>query len=561
VWVRRQIQWLQGWGLLFSLIGLSACNGPKSLLVLPGQGPKPLPQDPLIQVYMNQEVAVTYTEPYRRQTRSGENLEQRIIDVIKTAKTTIEVAVQELRLPGIAQALVEKHQAGVKVRVILENSYSRPWSDFSARELQGLDPRERDRYQEFLQLADLDGNGQVSPQESQQRDALVMLKTAGIPMLDDTADGSEGSSLMHHKFVVVDRRLVITSSANFTTSDTHGDFGHANSRGNPNNLLQIESLELATIFVQEFDLMWGDGPGGQPDSRFGLQKPPRPAKQVAVGSSTVTVKFSPASPSLPWDQSGNGLIGRTLARTTRQVDLALFVFSEQPLADQLAQVQQRGAMVRLLIEPGFAYRYYSELLDVLGVTLPNKCQLEPGNKPWNPPITTAGVPKLPPGDILHHKFAVIDGQVVITGSQNWSAAANHDNDETVLVVENPTVAKHFQREFDRLYDKAILGVPPAITRQVTEQTQACGGQIAAPPASPLAGTQANPAQSGTVNSRVNLNTATQAELESLPGVGPKLAQQIIQVRQQRPFRSLSDLDQVPGVGPALVVKLRDRVTW
>ncbi|HEY9846711.1 MAG TPA: ComEA family DNA-binding protein, partial [Candidatus Caenarcaniphilales bacterium] len=61
--------------------------------------------------------------------------------------------------------------------------------------------------------------------------------------------------------------------------------------------------------------------------------------------------------------------------------------------------------------------------------------------------------------------------------------------------------------------------------------------------------------------QVNLNTATQVELESLPGVGPKLAERIIQARQQQAFSSLADLDQVPGIGPTLLEHLAPHVTW
>lgn len=60
---------------------------------------------------------------------------------------------------------------------------------------------------------------------------------------------------------------------------------------------------------------------------------------------------------------------------------------------------------------------------------------------------------------------------------------------------------------------------------------------------------------------MNLNTATAAELQTLPGVGPKLAAEIIRAREQKPFQSLADLDAVPGVGPKLLERLRDRVTW
>ncbi len=58
-----------------------------------------------------------------------------------------------------------------------------------------------------------------------------------------------------------------------------------------------------------------------------------------------------------------------------------------------------------------------------------------------------------------------------------------------------------------------------------------------------------------------MNLASQQELETLPGVGPKLAQKIIEARAEKPFTSLADLDDVPGVGPKTLETLSNLVTW
>ncbi|MEV4714955.1 helix-hairpin-helix domain-containing protein [Micromonospora sp. NPDC049374] len=61
--------------------------------------------------------------------------------------------------------------------------------------------------------------------------------------------------------------------------------------------------------------------------------------------------------------------------------------------------------------------------------------------------------------------------------------------------------------------------------------------------------------------RVNLNTATSAQLETLPGVGPVLAKRIIEHRDQHGgFRSVGDLRQVNGIGDARYEQLKDLVT-
>jgi len=70
-----------------------------------------------------------------------------------------------------------------------------------------------------------------------------------------------------------------------------------------------------------------------------------------------------------------------------------------------------------------------------------------------------------------------------------------------------------------------------------------------------------PSGAAAAGGRVNLNTATAAELEALPGVGPVLAQRIIDHREKHGgFRSVEELREVPGIGDATFAELEPRVT-
>lgn len=406
----------------------------------------PLPQDASAQVFFNQSEAAVYTDPYRQIERYGDDLEQVIITAINQATDTVDVAVQELNLPRVAQALVDSAQRGVQVRLILENQYSEV----------------KDAQIAFSSL----------------ENALQILDQGKIARIDDTADGSRGSGLMHHKFIVIDQQRVIASSANFTLSGIHGDMDAPSSRGNANAIVKIEDSAIARAFTTEFEHMWGDGPKGAPDSKFGLGKPYRRPQSFSPVSSTAarrtTLQFSPVSTTQSWHDSVNGLIAKTLSQSSRSVNMALFVFSEQKIVDQLARKSNAGTAIRALIDPGFAYRSYSEALDMMGVAIPGQnCQIEDNNQLWQQPITSVGFPLLPDGDKLHHKFAVVDSNTVIFGSQNWSHAANTKNDETLLVIENATVAKHFEREFDRLYREPTLGDSSKLQAKIANAQQRC----------------------------------------------------------------------------------------
>ncbi len=58
---------------------------------------------------------------------------------------------------------------------------------------------------------------------------------------------------------------------------------------------------------------------------------------------------------------------------------------------------------------------------------------------------------------------------------------------------------------------------------------------------------------------VSLSHASAKKLEELPGIGPRLAEEIVRYRQTKPFRRVEDLANVPGIGPKRLEKIKDRV--
>ncbi len=65
----------------------------------------------------------------------------------------------------------------------------------------------------------------------------------------------------------------------------------------------------------------------------------------------------------------------------------------------------------------------------------------------------------------------------------------------------------------------------------------------------------------TTTELININTASNAELDSLPGIGPTTAQKIIDYRTQNgPFVSTEDIINVPGIGPGTYERLKDLIT-
>ena len=91
---------------------------------------------------------------------------------------------------------------------------------------------------------------------------------------------------------------------------------------------------------------------------------------------------------------------------------------------------------------------------------------------------------------------------------------------------------------------------------LTAKRSAPTAPIASSTGAQTAPTASTPSRAG----MINLNTATAAQLRTLPDIGPAMADKIVDYRtKQGPFRSVDQLDSVSGIGPKTLAKLRPLV--
>lgn len=305
--------------------------------------------------------------PDKAENHQG-SVDEHLTAFVNTAQKSIDMAIYQLDLPNVTQALLDAAKRGVKVRVA---------TDIDILE----DPKENPS---FLQL-----------------------QQAGIPV-----KGGNSDAIMHDKFVVVDQQAVWMGTWNFTTNDTY----RYNNVG-----LEIQSPELARNYTAAFEKMFVDG-------QFGVKKSQRPTTpQLTIGGLPVENYFTPQ------DDATSAIIKR-VAQARKSIHFMAFSFTDDPLGQAVLDRAAAGVEVRGVFENTGSETQYSEY----------------GR------MKKAGLDVLQDGNpyLMHHKVFIIDGQTVVVGSFNFSKNAATQNDENLIIVDGPALAKLFEAEFQRVYATA-----------------------------------------------------------------------------------------------------------
>ncbi len=138
-------------------------------------------------------------------------------------------------------------------------------------------------------------------------------------------------------------------------------------------------------------------------------------------------------------------IGKELRGARRSIDVAVYVLSSPALATDLVAAHKRGVRVRVVLDARMSRRW-SQAGELEEHEVPLRRLVVPRK------ASDHSDPS------FHHKFAVIDGETVLTGSFNWTVMAEERNHENLLVIRNADLAETYTKVFEQAW--ALAGDTP-----------------------------------------------------------------------------------------------------
>ncbi|MCZ7603583.1 MAG: phospholipase D-like domain-containing protein [Melioribacteraceae bacterium] len=436
-----------------------------------------------INVYFNKDADTSYAFPNNK-AKFNINFEEVLINRIEKATSKIDVMAYEINLPKLIDALIKRASEGIQIRFIIDAK--------SHDESMVEDTSTVERYTQMrLYLEKMSRGKDLIPGTD---DDIMLLADSPIFTVTDTtlrkkyklpisfndyenvtlkignknisghllvdAELKPGCSdcyyspgaQMHNKIAIIDTQWVFTGSWNFTITGLYGtekDMQNGNLNGNQNHIVEIRNRQLASIYLKEFEEMWG-GNNRKPNptfARFNKRKTDNTQHIINIDGRRVEVYFSPS------DKVLDKIINTVEREANRSVYFTIFAFSYQALVDVL-KVKWEGSIEDLqgertnfdlkgIFDATFWNQWWSASINMTGRTPKQTSELHPMRRWKNiPPVYRDRDSRK-----LHAKTMIIDEGVVIVGSANWSENADANNDENTLIIYDRFIANQFMQEF------------------------------------------------------------------------------------------------------------------
>lgn len=235
-----------------------------------------------------------------------------------------------------------------------------------------------------------------------------------VELMTDAARVSKYNNEMHDKFCVIDNETVLLGSANPTDNGLNK---------NNNNILVLHSKELAQNYAAEFEQMHS--------GLFGE------SKENVLSRENTTLSFGNQSYVLssyfcPENDCEEKLFN-VLSSAKHEILFATFVLTLDSVENVLEEKARSGVLVEGIVEKRNVNALGSRVLE-LNETFPIFTDSNPNS--------------------MHHKFFVVDGRFVVTGSMNPSKSGVSYNDENILIIKNEELAGKFRSEVLELINES-----------------------------------------------------------------------------------------------------------
>lgn len=329
-----------------------------------------------------------------RELGAADDLESVIAAFIHGARSTLSVAVQELDNPVIAQALLDVRWRGVRVELFLEQDYLRSPLPATPKP---PEPRPGESPEEALRRVQW---GEDDSELAANRRILSALLRSDVEV-----HGDYNPKIFHQKFVLRDygrgktgpTSALLTGSANFTGTDTHSNLNH---------VFVFHDADVCRQYAAEVEQLrrgsFGRGLHGDVPKVYDLAGIP------------VKVLFAP-------DHTPELEIVKQMLKGTNEIHFAIFTFAGSSGIDDAMLALARGGMrIKGVLDPAQARQKWAApawlVHDNIELYVPRR------SGPFR------ALRK------VHHKLMVIDEQIVVAGSFNYTAPANEYNDENIFVL-------------------------------------------------------------------------------------------------------------------------------
>lgn len=251
-----------------------------------------------------------------------------------------------------------------------------------------------------------------SPDKDYYTETSEYLKLADELKSDYLPDKPNFSNkIMHNKFIIIDNKTVFTGSMNLSASGLSGY--------NSDAVVIINSYEIAKLYTAEFEQMLS--------GKFHeLKTKPQLTNDFTLDGTKISIYFS------PYDRASEKIIP-IIDNARKYIYVPAYLITHQGITSALIRAKQRNIDVKIIIDTNSTSTRNTKYLMLRQNKIPVKTENYAGK--------------------LHSKSMIIDDKYVITGSMNFSNSGENKNDENVLIIENPKLAKEYKEFFTYLWSK------------------------------------------------------------------------------------------------------------